>query len=93
MVADLNQDRDGSRTYGTHKGRAMLGEAFDAAGLTCHTAIDVVAAGLLNRHHLIDHIAASADLTPVADPFCWEPINEDGVRMSDHPGVAVALSR
>jgi hypothetical protein len=24
---------------------------------------------------------------------CWEPTTSDGLRMSDHPGVAVRLAR
>lgn len=92
VAGDLNQDRDGSGRYGTKKGRTILTDAFAAAGLMCLTEADMVAAGQLARHHLIDHIAVSETLGHRAGPVeCWEPLNGDGVRMSDHPGVAVSL--
>ena len=92
VAGDFNQNRDGSGWYGTHEGRALLTAALDGAGLRCLTADDMVATGRLTSNHLVDHICASADLLdPSGVVECWEPINEAGVRMSDHPGVAVGV--
>lgn len=43
VAGDFNQDRDGSGWYGTHPGRDLLTEAFEAADLACVTTRDVVA--------------------------------------------------
>lgn len=92
VAGDFNQDRDGSGWYGTKKGRAMLTDALDAAGLTCVTADDMVAAGQLRTNHLVDHVALTADLAAgLRTVECWEPVDADGVRMSDHPGVVVEV--
>lgn len=93
VAGDFNQDRDGSGWYGTRRVRDLLTEALDGAGLVCVTALDAVAAGLLQNHHLIDHICVSADLLDRFEPtvHCWEPVSDAGVRMSDHPAVAIDL--
>lgn len=91
VAGDLNQDRDGSSTYGTRKGRELLGQAMAAADLVCLTDTDMVATGQLAEHHLIDHVLASRLLVDTADVACGEPIYDDGVRVSDHPAVVVAI--
>ena len=93
VAGDFNQHRDGSGWYGTSEGRALLTSALDGAGLRCLTEDDIVATGRLTSNHLVDHICATADLADRSGRVeCWEPTNEDGVRMSDHPGVAIRLS-
>ncbi len=91
VAGDLNQDRDGSGWYGTRHGRELLTTAMAAADLTCLTDSDMVAAGQLREHHLIDHVLASGSLVERADVACWESVSRDGVRMSDHPGVVVSI--
>lgn len=91
VAGDLNQDRDGSRVYGTHQGRAMLTDALEGADLRCLTEQDAVATGLLRGHHLIDHVCASRSLADRWEVSCWEPVDAEGIRMSDHPGVVVHL--
>jgi hypothetical protein len=92
MAGDLNQDRDGSGFYGTRTVRAALTDALDGADMVCLTEEDVVAAGKLQYQHLIDHVCVSTTLVERGWTVdCWEPIDADGVRMSDHPGVVVRL--
>jgi len=88
-AGDFNQNLDRARWYGNPETRRQLGEALSCAGLTCLTAEDVVATGKLSLNHLIDHICVSSDLTGSFE--CWEPIDGEGVRMSDHPGVFARL--
>lgn len=92
VAGDFNQDRDGSGWYGTKKGRAMLTDALDAAGMTCVTEADMVANGRLRTKHLIDHVCLTEDLAArVRSVECWEAVDAAGIRMSDHPGVVVRL--
>jgi hypothetical protein len=92
VAGDMNQNLDGGRWYGSRQTRHALREALTAAGLKCLTAEDVVAARKLNRSHLVDHICTSDGLALVGGISCWESVM-DGLRMSDHPGVSVRLSR
>lgn len=91
VAGDLNRDRDGSGWYGTHHGRALLTDAFDRAGLTCVTAEDVVATGKLREHHLVDHVVICSRWAArsTCTLRCWEHVDRDGTRLSDHPTVAV----
>ena len=89
VAGDFNQDRDGSSWYGTHAVRQQLGEVLDRHELACVTGFDVVATGLLHNRHLIDHICVPHHLAEVAEVSCWEPTDNDGVRLSDHPTVAI----
>lgn len=92
LAGDLNQDRDGSGWYGTKAVRDALTSALEGAGMVCLTDIDVVEAGHLKRHHLIDHVCASRSLADRGWRMaCWEPVNADGIRMSDHPGLVVTI--
>jgi hypothetical protein len=88
---DFNQDRDGSGWYGTHAVRQQLTDVLDRHGLACVTGFDVVAAGLLHTHHLVDHICVPRSLAEAAAVTCWEITNEEGVRLSDHPTVAIDI--
>ena len=91
VAGDFNQDRDGSNWYGTRRGRELLTKALDEAELVCLSEEDVVAAGKLSASHLVDHIAVSRVWASTFDAHlaCWEKTDQDGVRLSDHPTVAV----
>ena len=95
VAGDFNQSRDDSNWYGTKKGRSLLSTRLEAANLVFLTAADVVAAGLLSKNHLIDHICLSENWhsTHRVQVSCWEPVDSEGLKMSDHPGVAVELTR
>jgi hypothetical protein len=92
VAGDFNQNLDGRRWYGSQRTRQALCEALDHAELNCLTLEDVVAAHKLERNHLIDHICVTDGLAVHEGIWCWEP-TIDGLRMSDHPGVALRLSR
>lgn len=90
VAGDFNQDRDGSGWYGTTLTRDRLGEALDAAGLRCITAMDPLALGLTSGH-LIDHICTTPDLAASARVSCWDRYDATGQRLSDHPTVAADM--
>jgi len=94
VAGDFNQDRDGSGWYGTARVRGALTEELAAADLRCVTDRDVVADGLLRGTHLVDHVAVSRDWAAQREARvrCWERTDTDGVRLSDHPTVAVDLA-
>jgi endonuclease/exonuclease/phosphatase family metal-dependent hydrolase len=92
VAGDFNQDRDGSGWYGTNDVRAQLGGWLDRSGLVCVTDMDAVMSGLLNSHHLVDHICATADIADQAKVSCWESVDETGQRLSDHPTLAIDVA-
>jgi Endonuclease/Exonuclease/phosphatase family len=92
VAGDFNQILDGSRPYGTPATQRQLRLALDGGGLRCLTIEDVVASGKLKRNHLVDHICVSPELSGVYQIECWDPVRDDGTRMSDHPGVVARLS-
>ncbi len=92
VAGDFNQDRDGSGWYGTKDARAELGAALAATDLTCLTEADAVAIGQLKSDHLIDHICATSDLVSQGGMRCWEKVDQQGRRLSDHPTVAITLA-
>jgi hypothetical protein len=89
LAGDFNQDRDSSGWYGTRAVRQQLSAVLDRHDLTCTTEIDVVAAGLLRSQHLVDHICITNSAVANFSVRCWEATNEAGVRLSDHPTVAI----
>lgn len=91
VAGDFNQSRDGSRWYGNTDTRARLSAALSTADLRCVTEEDVVATGKLKAHHLVDHICLTADLARDAIVSCWENVDADGQRLSDHPVVVAEL--
>jgi hypothetical protein len=91
LAGDFNQDRDGSGWYGTRAVREQLSAVLDRHDLASPTAKDVVAAGLLRSHHLVDHICITSSLAADVDVHCWETIDEADVRLSDHPTVAIDI--
>ena len=95
VAGDFNQDRDGSGWYGTHQGRDLLTRALDEAQLICLTDEDVVASGKLRESHLVDHIAICRRWArgSRSEVTCWEQIDDDGTRLSDHPTVAIDLAQ
>ena len=93
IAGDLNQSLDGSRWYGSQPTRHALLQAFGAAGLECLTLEDAVTAGKLKANHLVDHICATSGLAAEGGIQCWEPYSKQGLRLSDHPGVAAQLVR
>jgi endonuclease/exonuclease/phosphatase family metal-dependent hydrolase len=91
LAGDFNQDRDDSGWYGTAAVRRQLSGVLARHDLACPTALDVVAAGLLRTHHLVDHICVTSTLAQRVEVSCWETVDESGTRLSDHPTVAVDL--
>ena len=91
VAGDFNQNRDGFEWYGTPLTRQRLGQALDAAGLRCLTAMDPAALGLADGH-LIDHICTTPDLAQSARVSCWASHDGTGQRLSDHPTVAADMS-
>lgn len=92
VAGDFNQNLDGVQWYGNDETRNQLRLALDGARLRCLTQQNAVTSGQLKNHHLVDHICVSTELSRNFEVDCWEPIDIDGVRMSDHPGVVVRLS-
>ena len=92
VAGDFNQDRDGTGWYGSRAVRDALTEQLQRAGLTILTDADVVSDGLLHEHHLIDHIAATDPLHDGASLSCWDVRDEQRVRLSDHPTIAVDVA-
>jgi endonuclease/exonuclease/phosphatase family metal-dependent hydrolase len=81
----------GPHYYGTVKGRALLRTGLDAAGLACMTETERIPPGLL-AHGPIDHVCVSEPLCHAARVAgAWEGKDGDGIRLSDHSGVAVEV--
>lgn len=90
---DFNQARDGVGQYGNADVRCLLTDAFKAAELTCVTEEDFVASGKLAGRHSVDHICLSSSLAEaVCHVDAWEG-TEEGVKLSDHNGVAVEIGK
>lgn len=92
VAGDFNQDRDGSGWYGTARTRAALTSALDRSGLVCLTSADATTVGWLDSSHLVDHICVSPPLADRSTVRCWEKVDNDGQRLSDHPVVAIDIS-
>lgn len=90
---DLNQNRDGRRWYGTHKGRHLLTEALSACQLNCVTEQDFVAQGELEKRSNIDHLCLSKNLTNrVTEVHAWDTEYHAAKKLlSDHNGVWLEL--
>jgi endonuclease/exonuclease/phosphatase family metal-dependent hydrolase len=92
VAGDLNVNLGGPHYFGTNRGRDLLREAMQQNGLACTTETDRIPVGML-AYPPIDHILISnhlADRTLVVAG--WEGRTRDGVRLSDHSGLAVELS-
>ena len=87
---DYNQNRDGAQWYGTNKGRDLLTEALNSAGLVCVTEEDFVESGKLRDRHTVDQICLDENLAErVTKVGAWERERADGFMMSDHSGILV----
>jgi hypothetical protein len=81
----------GPHYYGTARGREMLRAGLGSASLVCVTETGCVPEGRL-RHGPIDHICVSEQLVAEAKVVgAWEGTDADGVRLSDHSGLVVAI--
>jgi hypothetical protein len=90
VAGDLNMDLGEKHFYGTKHGRELLHEALSQAGLACVTRTEHVPAGKLTEPH-IDHVCLPqlwAKRAQVVD--AW-PGTFDGVRLSDHSALVVAV--
>lgn len=91
VAGDLNMDLGGRHYYGTAKGRGLLRDAMSACALTCVTQTPCIPAGLL-RFPPIDHILVPSTLASHSKVVrAWEGTAE-GVRLSDHSGLAVEIA-
>lgn len=93
VAGDLNMNLGGPHYYGTIKGRRLLQEAMQLAGLVCTTSYARLPAGLL-RHPAIDHVLLPHDLalhtTVVA---AWEGALPEGPNLSDHSALVVETAK
>ena len=90
VAGDLNMNLGGRHHYGTVKGREMLRAGLKGAALVCVTETERVPAGLLS-HGPIDHICVSDGLAADASVVhAWEG-DAEGVHLSDHSGLVVAV--
>ncbi len=93
VAGDLNQTLGMPNWYGTVASRQVLRHCMQAAELTCLTDGDHLPASLLRRPP-IDHVCAAAPVDAVmwgADWAAWEGDASEGIRLSDHSGVAVTV--
>jgi len=91
VAGDLNMNLGGPHYYGTAKGRELLRDGLRDASLACVTETERVPEGLLS-HGPIDHICVSEQLASRATVVgAWEGRDGDGVRLSDHSGLVVAV--
>ena len=93
VAGDLNQSLGAPNWYGTRASRRLLRECFEAAGLTCLTDGEHLPEGRL-QYPPIDHVCAAAPIGAVvwgADYTVWAGETPEGIRFSDHSGVAVTV--
>ena len=92
VAGDFNMNLGGKHHYGTVKGRQMLRDSLAGAGLDCVTEWTRLPEAAL-RSSPIDHIALSAELASRAQlSSAWEGTDADGIRLSDHSGLAVSIA-
>ncbi len=92
LAGDFNQNLDDESWYGNDETRGLLRQALHRSSLVCVTEGDAIALGMLKDRRLVDHICVSPELAVDAEFFCWERVDSQNVRMSDHPGVVARLS-
>jgi endonuclease/exonuclease/phosphatase family metal-dependent hydrolase len=92
LAGDFNQNLDDERWYGNDETRALLRQALHQSSLVCVTEGDAIGLGMLKDRRLVDHICVSPELAVDAEFCCWERVDSQKVRMSDHPGVVAKLS-
>jgi hypothetical protein len=99
VAGDFNQTRDESaRTYGTKKGRELLGIELNTNHLTCLTTVDFGAKGKLKDdpkkgwpRNSVDHICMTDNAFKVVEVGAWDHFNKEGQYLSDHNGVYVDI--
>lgn len=101
VAGDFNQTRDGSGTYCSPNGIALLNEQLSRNKLTCLTDEDFGAKGKITvspwsrtgtYRHNIDHIAVSEGYFDVVNVGAWDHFTTDQ-ELTDHNGVFVDLRR
>lgn len=94
VAGDFNQALDGVGKYRNAESMRLLEAGLIGADLICMTREDFVASGKLESRHSVDHIAVSRTALTTWSPqvTAWEGTTSDGTKLSDHNGVAVALS-
>lgn len=91
VAGDLNMNLGGKHRYGTAKGRGLLRESMEGCALFCATETDRLPLGVLG-HSPIDHILLPVSwATRTVIAAAWEGRTSDGVRLSDHSGLAVEV--
>ncbi|MDT0277587.1 endonuclease/exonuclease/phosphatase family protein [Blastococcus goldschmidtiae] len=93
VAGDLNQSLGAPNWYGTNASRKLLRNSFEAVGLTCLTDGDHLPEKRL-KHPPIDHVCAVAPVGGVVwgtDWAAWEGETPEGIKLSDHSGVAVTV--
>ena len=74
--------------------RDLLTKALTETGLVCVTEEDFVRTGKLKDRHSVDHICLDNRLAgAVSYVGAWEGEDSNELRMSDHNGVYVDVSR
>jgi endonuclease/exonuclease/phosphatase family metal-dependent hydrolase len=99
VAGDFNQTRDGSKqTYGTRRGREMLGRELARNDLDCLTTENFGETGKLAidpakgwARSNIDHICVTAGVFSVLQVGAWDHFIDSRTYLSDHNGVYVDL--
>ena len=92
VAGDLNMNLGGRHYYGTKLGRQLLEEGLREAGIVCVTRFDNVPSGKLAKPH-IDHVCLPLDWAQRTQVVEAWPGAFEGVRLSDHSGLVVAVRR
>lgn len=93
VAGDINMNLGGKHYYGTKRGREALRAGLSELGLGCATEYDRLPTGIL-KHSPIDHIIVPVDWLEGSQIIdAWEGVNANGVKLSDHSGLAVQIDR
>jgi endonuclease/exonuclease/phosphatase family metal-dependent hydrolase len=90
VAGDFNVNLGGPHYYGSRVGREALGHALRDTGLTPLTTYEYVNQPDVD-YGLIDHVAVSRDLAASKHEVRSWSKTRDGIALSDHHGVVVAL--
>lgn len=86
---DFNMTLHADTGYGTKDGRQVIRAGFDAARLSCPTAVDIRGPDFGLTRDNIDHIAVDWSLKCAVKPIVWAGETRQEGKLSDHNGVAV----
>jgi endonuclease/exonuclease/phosphatase family metal-dependent hydrolase len=92
VAGDMNMNLGGPHYYGTKVGRDLLERGLEEAGLACVTRTEHVPHGRLQLPH-IDHVCLSESWAPGARVVEAWPGTMEGVELSDHSGLVVAVEQ